>query len=876
MPTNSVPAYCPAMDGDFEPSRTAAGFDEALRSRLDVELRALGFPTRLVNWARRKSLTRVSELVRFRPAELRAEPNLGRTTIAQTRIVLERTFGSTWEELHDAICNDAEVKPRPERQSPTHDLPSAEQSGRTGWDGLIEALASSILDMPLDALDLPTRMRNFAAREGLRLVRDLVEIDFASLSATKNLGRRSISQTRQLLVRLQAKESEGPISLPSLDRFGTFFEVWRHHQAMLAPLDRLVLGHRAGFFGPAPTLRELGEMFNLTRERIRQIEARAIGRLRRRGWWIEACEARLGQVLDGAVLSLEELESSDPFFEGIEERFESFRFFLKELSSRKLFVVDWESRLLIGTAPPRAWNAAFRALSNALASRSYPIARADLETCFVEAAAELPTGARRYLEERVWPLLFVDETTQAIVGFGRSRSSEITAFLLASPQPVRVADIVGRFGRGVLPDDVVFVDRGLVGMPHHLPEYARWSERLPPICASMMRGIAPERQFTTAELVENLNEEAHLPPWLNAWTLGSILRNTKEVRYLGRNVVALPEAGGDRVHVRDLFVSILEDAGHPLDIDELHRLATERRGIAGPSNPQLLTRPPFIEVDDGRIGLDERDIPGGRSTLQQAADALYAELEDRQRGMLALEATRFVQDLSPTHASFTPSMVRSVARSDARFRLVGNGSIGLSEWGEVRAPNRSELLASLLDEHGGLAPVEVALTRIEEAFGVRPSLHKLGCIAYGAGARLRNDVIVRHEGSASSASTHRAALVPEGIPAEARPLFESLVAEPIGDLEALANEVVAHLRRYEDEASRNAFLDLPEARNLASLCHDLLARIPTEPQPERQQLLWAAVRYFAIDDDGNSDFTIGGLDDDRAVLEAVVAQLDRD
>jgi len=861
------------MDGDFEGSKAEAGLDDALRSRLDLELRALGFPTRLVNWARRKKLTRVSELVRFRPAELRAEPNLGRTTIAQTRRVLERTFGSTWEELHTALSHDVPAEPDSDASQAPYELPPARKSVRTDWDGLSESLAPSLLDRPLDSLDLPTRMQNFADREGLRRVRDLVAIDHTRLLTTKNLGRRSITQTLQLLLRLQARESEGPVSLPSLDRFGTFFDVWRHHQAMLASFDRLVLGHRAGFFGPAPTLRELGETFHLTRERIRQIEARAIAKLKRRGWWIEACEARLEQVLAGAVLSLDEIEAADPFFEGLEERIESFRFFLKELSSRRLFVVDWDSRSLLGTAPPRAWNAAFQALSNGLASRTYPMEQAELDGCFEEAATDLPRGARRYLEERIRPLLFVDEAQGVVTGFGRSRIAEVTAFLRASPTPVRVGEIVERFGRGALPDDVVFVDRGLVGLPHHLPDYERWSERLPPVCASSMRSIAPERQFTTSELVENLKEEAHLPPWLNAWTLGSILRNAKEVRYLGRNVVTLPEVEGDRVHVRELFVSILDEAGHPLGLDELRRLAAERRGIAGAGNLQLLTRPPFVEVEEGYIGLVERDIPGGRSALQQAADALYATLEDRQKGMLAIEATRFVQTLSPTHARFKPFMVRSLARLDGRFRLVSNGSIGLAEWGEVRAPNRSEVLASLLDEHGGRAPVSLALSRLEESFGVRLSLHKLGCIAYGAGARLRADFIVRHETPASSAPA-QGSLVPVEIPDEARPLFESLLAEPIGDLEMLADEVAAHLRRYEDEASRNPFLDLAEARQLASLCHALLARLPTEPGPEKQKLLWAAVRYFAIDDDGNSDFTIGGLDDDRAVLEAVVAHLD--
>ena len=48
----------------------------------------------------------------------------------------------------------------------------------------------------------------------------------------------------------------------------------------LKPREREVLKKRFGFEGPAQTLEEVGQNMNVTRERIRQIEAKAIRRLR--------------------------------------------------------------------------------------------------------------------------------------------------------------------------------------------------------------------------------------------------------------------------------------------------------------------------------------------------------------------------------------------------------------------------------------------------------------------------------------------------------------------------------------------------------------------------------------------------------------------
>ena len=69
---------------------------------------------------------------------------------------------------------------------------------------------------------------------------------------------------------------------PPLERLSRAEEIRRMHEAVatLDERERMILGHRYGFIPPAKTLKEIGIATGLTRERVRQLEARAIGKLR--------------------------------------------------------------------------------------------------------------------------------------------------------------------------------------------------------------------------------------------------------------------------------------------------------------------------------------------------------------------------------------------------------------------------------------------------------------------------------------------------------------------------------------------------------------------------------------------------------------------
>lgn len=74
------------------------------KSVLELSLCRLRLPTRMDNYAYSHGLETVGDLARLDPASLVRVRNLGRVSIKQTRAVLERLFGRSWESVREELC----------------------------------------------------------------------------------------------------------------------------------------------------------------------------------------------------------------------------------------------------------------------------------------------------------------------------------------------------------------------------------------------------------------------------------------------------------------------------------------------------------------------------------------------------------------------------------------------------------------------------------------------------------------------------------------------------------------------------------------------------------------------------------------------------
>lgn len=894
---------------------------------LDRPLDSLELPTRVANWAARRGIETLGDLLRWHPRELRLEKNLGRTSIAQLRAIIRAECGAEWEELWRATRSTMD------RREPEAELADIE------WDALGDELPAWLLDMPVAELGLPKRMLGYSRRQGIASVRELVRVTRVELARANNLGRKSIETSRTILLQ---RAAEGPVSPPparswealasvlpswllttplaqvplpgrmqafverealvtvadlvsvprstlaaaqnlgrrsivetrelllawmtnpprAASEYGSFWALLLDRMAALSAIDRLVLTQRSGVSGDTRTLSEIGGMLGVSRERVRQVEARALRRVAR-GPWVSEVHVRLQAALDGGALWLDELGAKDPWFEPMDEdRREAFAFFLERIAGGATALVRIDDRDALVTATDEEVQASWSGCVSALRAMQCPADMRAVDSALAERVPASAPGLLRLMRDALDERVHRDAQGR-MIAFGSTRAAEVIAFLRQCPAPVTIHQVYEAVGRRVkFPPEVFYFERGRVGLEQHFPDYPKWSRRLVPICVRILE--QDPRQWRVPDLLEAVREEALLPDWFGHWNLAEILRRSEEVCYLGRlRVTVAGDHEAERLHFAELAQDILNENGAPLDVRELQRRMERRTMIAPLSFRLMVLHVPFVQVDEERIGLVSRDVPGGPEAVARFTDALAAELDRAGKGLTAAGLAAFAARLSDAHARWTIPMARGIARSDARFQLSRGGAVGLATWDDTRVMTRAQLVRACVEENGGRAAVSTVLARLQASHGERLDRRRLGALAYSAGVRLRGDELVLPE----RPLVPSACVVP-GLSDESRAVFEPLVELPLLPEADLLRELDEHVAMFEHAEAAGAPVDAAEAAFLRERCRALLAR-STTMDDGRRRITQAAVRYFLLRDDAESDLSAGGLDDDDAVIGAV-------
>ncbi|MDP3277827.1 MAG: DNA-directed RNA polymerase subunit alpha C-terminal domain-containing protein [Deltaproteobacteria bacterium] len=823
--------------------------DEPLN--LDTPLDSLTLTARARHYCERAGHATVRDLSRVNPRTLLAARNMGRKTLAELLALVESARQNTAKELSEpATTSDEEPTP--------HEPPNT-------WNWLSRWLPPALRETELSTLhELPARMLSYASREGITTLGQLVDQNQESLRSSANLGRQSIAVSLQWIVQWALAEP-ARLQARTLEHYPSLSALVRAQIGPLEPIKRMVLQHRAGIETDACTLQELGEMLAVTRERVRQLEARAIRDLLADGWWVPLVTEQLDALLPSGMISCTELASRAPWFAMAQDEPEFFAFVCKHFLAQRFKPLKIPPDRYITTFAQSDFDTAWQTIHQRFARAHWPQPVHEVIAQILEVAAPMGAGAGELLQALARKNLVAHDDLHTFVGYSGTRDRELRIWLEKLGRPASVSEITDHFGRGRLPDDVVFVQRGLVTTPSQLPGFASWTEKLAARCVAHMTQRAPQRQWSSAELAPILQADGDLPSWFGVWPLAGMLAQSGLVRYLGRGVVTLPEVEGERLHLRTLFSDLLGQAAGPLPIETLLERARSQRAIGQFTLQMILGREPFVELQPGIIGLLARDLPGGPSAAADATQWIVEMLETRACGLSLANALSRLQSHAELYDPWTPTMLRSVCRHDDRIHSNVSGALGLAEWDDVRMPTRTELFTRALSEPGGRASVRALSAQVEALYGEPLSRRSLTAMAWHHGASIAGDDIV-----AASVSDDPDSLSLAGLSMPLSRRLSQLMSEPAIAISALRETTDQHSQRFFREAIVNEDIDLAVTQEAQRRCHTLLDRAET-CNPEQRTMIQAAVRYFILDDDDAWDFARGGLDDDLAVLIAVEA-----
>lgn len=691
---------------------------------LDTALSELECFPKIAVWAEHNGVATLRGLVATHPLELVQDPTLERTLVAELRTIVESKLGRRWEEAQRLLS-------------------SGKLEGQTRWDSLKVTLPAVILRHALVEVDLPTRMRSYVARTGMRKIAELVAVRQTALVDEPNLGRGSVAAAARALLDYSERAEQ------RLRKWQAgYLAALKDMFSELETVARMIVSRRAGLGSAPETLEELGTTLGVSRERVRQIEKKTWDNIVRSDEWCRFVREQCEAVAPSGAVALDVLERT-PWWLQLAGEPDALDYFCDHILAGAWRVITIEDERYLANASQRDVDEARASAIRTIKQLQLPMALRDVEAKIRATALSLAPALQQLVWEEVRYEIAVDgegEEARA-TAFGNSKSAQVLAFLERQPAPVPVAELVAEVGRAAVPDEVFFFGHGVVGLEKHFPDFQGWRSKVAPVAIRLIEESGPERQWSCADLLPSVREELSLPNWLGYWHLAMILRRSEGIEYLGRLRVALPGVVADssRILIHDAAKSIVQSAGAPISWEELARQLRSKLDVSDIALVGLLNRPPFLKTKKRTFGLFERDLPGGIAAMADALDEIEAVLERRQRGVSAKYLHQEIGRMSAVHASWSQEMCLSVVRSDPRFRLTISGNVGLAAWESVRVPSRIDVVQEALGKSEGRVSVAAVQERIEALYDEKPDRVHLGQLANRFGARLDGDWLVLGE-----------------------------------------------------------------------------------------------------------------------------------
>lgn len=579
-------------------------------------------------------------------------------------------------------------------------------------------------------LPLSVRISNVFNREKVLTVGDISKFETNSLLNTQNFGRKSFRELTAIL--LEALE-RGPTYRSDAIGAAETVTLLANVKLAAAKLDdraRDILLRRMGLGQPSQTLAEIGDIYKVTRERIRQIEAKLVRKIIAEDHWDDLLWQKLSKLLLNRThpLPVIGVDAIDPWFHGIANNADALAYILENMCGDEFHVLEIDGipyfARINGSQfadSEREAKALLSANTNSGWSEAY---------CRTMVASVLDTSSREFAD-LLWDRVsadchFSEQSGNCILsGFGKSAEAIVEAALEEAQTPLHYTQIASavllRSGREVdvrrvhvAAQSVGFLfGRGRYGLAKHCVV----DDEIQSACCDYVEQLilsgSANRQWHCSELVDLLRDYGIEDDALDKYTLDIILRACSSLQRLGRLTWASSQNGGKitRTDIRQAIASILREAGRPLATEEIaSRLAAVRgtdQAIA------IWNFDPVVRVGRGVWGLNDRDVPISRGEQLMLFENLSKILERTGVGIHITELLTAYDGFS----HIDPDLMCALSSHNKYVGLNSDRYFYLREWGSSRREGVRAMISAVLTEHGAPMPFEAIFKSVENRSG---------------------------------------------------------------------------------------------------------------------------------------------------------------
>lgn len=495
------------------------------------------------------------------------------------------------------------------------------------------------------------------------------------------------------------------------------------------PKGRDVVKSRMGFAGKHSTLQEIGDVYGLTRERIRQIEVRAVRALSAQPLWSEVVVPKIEAVLADRTepLPLLGLNIFDPWFCGVENISEPFDYCLKHFCGGCLSLVRVNNQIFVSHLTPAEWSEAVEKGEKTLEAAVGQNWRISHARSMING---LLSGKGEELRPELWAVVtqharfsHLDDGEPVLVAYGRGVERLVEAILADSDYPLHYTviprKIAERFDRST---DVRYAHAamarvgllyglGTYGLMKHFPLSDDEADLVVAETEDLIESGKAERQWHCSEICEELAKRGiDFEGRINPYVINIALQRSKLLAYLGRLVWTVAAdrklTTAHRIGVPQAIASLLRDEGRPMSYQELREKLTKERGLS--DYFQIFSRGSLIHLGQGLWGLIDRDLPLTVTEQEAVFDEIEEVLHQRQNGLHVTEIVGALTKTRELAERIDGTTLMALAQRSGRMRASYGQYLYLTEWGEPRRMQLADAIRTALEQSpNGLRAQEI-------------------------------------------------------------------------------------------------------------------------------------------------------------------------
>jgi len=596
-----------------------------------------------------------------------------------------------------------------------------------------------LLEREVSTLNFSVRVANVLEVENICTLMELAALTIIHLLRLPNFGRKSLTDICEVIMKAL---NEGPFGGADHTQLVLNKPLSSHVIDTLAKVktrEADILTKRMGLGCKSYTLEEIGTEYNLTRERIRQIESKALNKIASSEFWDDVLLNKVEhfQQNQNGPLFLHHLVEIEPWFSGYSNQQHVLKYLIENFCEDKFTVLKYDSLDIISSFPQKELEECLQLVpnlaSNAVKQR-WTLARFSHE---LEALFPAKESALAKLVASQWESKFHtvknEQGILEIISDSRGANGAVLKVLEESNIPLHYSEVhkiltesgyecdIRRVHNALGEMGYVF-ERGAFGLEKHIRLNADEIKAIIDYTIEIIYS-GDSKQWHTNELFDLLSDSLPFGERMTSHIINVILQsNEVELNYLGRNVWCRDDSEhistADRVDVRQAIISILMDNNGPMSGISIVNTLKQQRGL--PRSVQINPGEPLVRVDRGMWGILDRDIIITPNQRADILNSLYSYLNNSSQG-ISLTHMRNVFGVNQQllEVGITPDSLYGLCQLDNRFKTAQGELLGLSKWDDVRCLSLKQASRKVLKNNPYGLTIEEVRASVCELMGYK-------------------------------------------------------------------------------------------------------------------------------------------------------------